>query len=87
MHVQAIEGYLENGQFYPLGQLERKSGKIRAILTVLDEPIKQEESFPPETRTAWLVELKKMISESFDEKLPDAPSRQPMKQPHDLTDA
>jgi len=86
MQVQAIDGYLENGQFYPIGQIERKSGRIRAILTVLDEPIKQEEILPDESRLAWLNKLKEMILGSMDEDFPDLPQRKPMCPPHGLTD-
>ena len=41
MQVQSFEGYWENERFYPLGQSIRKSGRQKAILTFLGEPIKQ----------------------------------------------
>jgi len=36
--MQAYEGYMENGQFFPVEQQMRISGRRRVILTVLDEP-------------------------------------------------
>ena len=36
--MQAYEGYIENGRFYPMGQPMKLLGRRRVILTVLDEP-------------------------------------------------
>ena len=41
--MQAYEGYWENGQFYPVGKTKKTPGRLRAFLTVLDEPVKQPE--------------------------------------------
>jgi hypothetical protein len=38
--MQACEGYVENGRFYPLGALSLTSMRLRAFLTVLDEPVR-----------------------------------------------
>jgi len=38
--MQACEGYVENGRFYPIGTLALTSIRLRAFLTVLDEPVK-----------------------------------------------
>ena len=35
--MQACEGYVENGKFYPFDSLQTK-GRRRAFLTILDEP-------------------------------------------------
>jgi len=42
--MQACEGYVENGQFYPVGTLIQSPGRFRAILTVLDEPTLDDET-------------------------------------------
>ena len=39
MQVQAFEGYWENEQFYPLGQIIRKPGRSKVILTFIGEPV------------------------------------------------
>lgn len=39
MNMQAYEGYLEDGRFYPIGQPVKIKGRHRVILTVLDEPV------------------------------------------------
>ena len=44
--MQAYEGYMENGQFFPAGQPVKMPGRRRVILTVLDEPT-------PETNKKW----------------------------------
>ncbi len=49
--MQAYEGYWENGQFYPVGQTTKTPGRLRAFLTILDEPIKQTE--PKVTGAFW----------------------------------
>jgi hypothetical protein len=38
--MQAYEGYVENGQFFPNVSIT-PTKKKRAVLTVLDEPVKQ----------------------------------------------
>ncbi|MCL2544729.1 MAG: hypothetical protein FWE77_02290 [Clostridia bacterium] len=35
--MQAYEGYIEDGRFYPIGQPFEIPGRRRVILTVLDE--------------------------------------------------
>ena len=68
MQAIAYGGYLENGRFYPLRQPIRKQGKVRAILTVLDEPIKVQTE---DIYAAWHNQLKEAIAASMDEELPD----------------
>ena len=36
--MQAFEGYLENGRFFPIGKPMRIVGRRRVRMTVLDEP-------------------------------------------------
>ena len=38
--MQAYEGYVENGQFYPVGRVIYTHERRRAFVTVLDEPEK-----------------------------------------------
>ena len=38
--MQAYEGYLENGRFYPIGKQVHLAGRRRVVVTVVDEPIK-----------------------------------------------
>ena len=37
--MQAIKGYVENGLFYPMEKLAQTQGRIKAVLTILDEPV------------------------------------------------
>jgi predicted secreted Zn-dependent protease len=39
--MQAYEGYLENGRFFPLGVQTNISGRRKVILTVIDEPLEE----------------------------------------------
>jgi len=55
--MNACEGYVEDGKFYPLGNVIRKAGKLRAILTILDEPATTVEKKPD----TW-AELDKIVS-------------------------
>ena len=36
--MQACEGYVKDGKFYPLGNIVQNPGKLRALLTILEEP-------------------------------------------------
>ena len=64
--MQAYEGYVENGRFYPIGLLTRIAGRQRAILTVLDEPME----IPDENddKTFW-AEFNSLIAQSANEEL------------------
>jgi len=64
--MQAYEGYIENGRFHPTGLLANIAGRRRAILTVLDEPLKM----PVENneKTFW-SDFKNLIAQSADEEL------------------
>ena len=61
--MQACEGYVEDGKFYPLGNVLRKSGKLRAILTILDEPIPEKVK---DDKVFW-AEFDRMARESAHE--------------------
>ena len=52
--LQAYEGYLEKGQFYPIGPPVNIQGRCRVIVTVLEKP--------REKRDTW-VELDKIVLE------------------------
>ena len=62
--MQAYEGYVENGQFYPVGQDIRIQGRRRAFVTVLDEPVKSPKI---EDDKAFWAEFDRMTAESSDE--------------------
>ena len=64
--LQAYEGYLQRGRVYPLRPLANTQDRRRVIITVLDEP--QREDTQPNS-AAWADELQKMIMDSGDEKL------------------
>jgi hypothetical protein len=80
MQVQAFEGYWENGRFYPLGQTVRKAGRLRAILTVLNEPV-IDRTVSGEPCIEWLNRLNEAIALSMDEALPDIPRSKSMRPP------
>ena len=87
MQLQAYEGYLENDRFYPSKQPMRKFGKVRAILTILEDPandknVTQEE----ESYAAWQMRLREAIEASKDEYLPDLVRSKDMRPPINFDD-
>ena len=64
--MQAYEGYLDNGQFIPIGEPVIFPGKRRVILTVFDEPV-DENNFHAE---AW-HEFLSVIKNIKDEPVPE----------------
>ena len=42
--MQAYEGFLENGQFFPIGVATRITGRRRVIMTVLNELAENEKT-------------------------------------------
>lgn len=52
--LRSYEGYLEKGQFYPIGPPIDTQGRCRVIITVLDESM-------PEKPDTW-AELDKIIA-------------------------
>jgi hypothetical protein len=65
--MQAYEGYIENGHFFPAGQTMRVKGRRRAFITILDEPTRDDET------TRRLAALDKFFSEieACDEEVPE----------------
>ena len=63
MQVQAYEGYVEGGQFYPKEKSINLTGRFRAVLTVLDIPTQED------TSTDWADDLLRMVKEDTSEKL------------------
>ena len=61
--LQACEGYVEDGKFYPLENVLRKSGRLRAILTILDEPASEKSK----NEKAFWDEFDRMAMESAHE--------------------
>ena len=49
--LQAYEGYLEKGRFYPIGPPINVQGRRRVIITVLDEPTPEQKETPQ--ANAW----------------------------------
>ena len=99
--MQAYEGYLENGRFYPIGQSMKIQGRQRVILTVLGESAQKDsgvifeefdryaekaKSEEQELRAAWLKRLDEAIKFSLDEDLPDIQRSTLMRDPTNLTD-
>jgi len=37
--MQIYNAYIENGQIYPVGQITHSAKCVRAIVTILDEPL------------------------------------------------
>jgi len=65
--MQAYEGYVENGHFYPAGGALHVNGRRRAFITILDEPTRDDETV---RRLAALDEFFKVIDTS-DEDIPE----------------
>ena len=88
--MQAINGYVENGQFYPLGQEIKVLGRKRAIITILDEPVSNlttSDTNDLEQRKAWLARLKELGAISKGEEVLEIPKRsKEMKPPISLMD-
>ena len=57
--MQAYEGYLENGRFYPLGDIADLIGRFRVIMTVIDDSMVSDssESLSQEAYLAIMDEL------------------------------
>ena len=85
--MQAINGYVENGRFYPLEDKIRVQGRKKAIITILDEPISILDSKGAvDRRLQALDKIEVMVDMSMNEHLPDFTRSKDMKPPHDLMD-
>ena len=65
---QAYEGYLDNGQFYPIGPPINVQGRCRVIITVLDEPAPEQKETPQ--AAAWR-EFFEAVNAASDEEIPE----------------
>ena len=68
--MQAVKGYVENGQFFPLGTVGRLPGRVKAVLTVLDEPA---EIPKPENELDFWKDIDRLVDEADGEPMPDFP--------------
>ena len=50
--LQAYEGYLEEGCFYPIGSPVKLKGRRRVIVTLLDDPVPEQQTMPVQEETA-----------------------------------
>jgi hypothetical protein len=97
--MRAISGYFESGRFMPyevvkirrradailiIQDMEQMDGRTRMEeMNRLAGEIRDEEK---ELRAAWIRRLEAAVSLSLDEKLPDIPRSQLMREPLDLID-
>ena len=71
--LQAYEGYLEEGRFYPVGPPVKLQGRCRVIVTVLDDTTPEQKKAPEPEETdqaaAWRVFFESV--NLSDEEIPD----------------
>ena len=84
MQVQSFDGIWENGNFSSLGLPIRKKGKQRAILTLLDEPIRDSKINAADSPIEWLTQMDEDLEISLEEEMPDFTPRQPIRKPHGI---
>ena len=76
MQAQAYEGYFENGCFFSGGQAVRIPEKKRVYITILNEPVQENEAFSKsenddkEAKSKALKEIFASIN-ACDEEIPD----------------
>lgn len=66
----AVKGYVENGQFHPLGAVASLPGRIKAVLTILDEPV---EAMKQESELDFWKNIDRLVDEAASEAMPDFP--------------
>ena len=71
--MQAVKGYVENGQFHPLGAVALLPGRIKAVLTILDEPSEIPADKEKAERLEWLRKFDEACKEAASEDMPDFP--------------
>ena len=85
-----IEGYLEKGRFYPVGNVAEIRGRRRVLVTVLNDNTAQMldniNAKKESTRSAWLKRLEAAVDIAQDEDLPDFPRDKTMRPPISLMD-
>ena len=74
--MQAYEAYIENGQIYPIGKIICTPKRVRAIITILDEPV-QEKNNNHSKYALWeeIKELYGIVRSDIDEKAELAEAR------------
>lgn len=68
--MQAVKGYIENGQFFPVGVVAQLPGRIKAVLTILDEPA---EVIGTESELDFWQGIDALVDEAADEEMPAFP--------------
>jgi len=76
--IRAIEGYVEDGLFHPLNEMERTPVKARAFLTILEEEPMEVQR---QNLNDWLQRLNAARAEAVNEPWAYEVQRQPMKPP------
>ena len=89
--MRTIEGYLEKGRFYPIGQTGEIRGRRRVLVTVLNDNISKvlddEKTNKRTVREAWLKKLHAAIDLAQDEDFPLLTRSKEMRPPHNLSDS
>ena len=67
--MQAFEAYIENNNFYPIGQAINIDKRKKAIITILDEPVKEEKKPVRPPFKFGCMAGKIWISDDFDEEM------------------
>ena len=79
MNLQAYEGYFENGNFYPVGQVVNSPVRRLAFVTVLDEPVSAAE--PQElTREDYLAMGREVLREIHEESVKNGTDKMTMEE-------
>ena len=68
--MQAVKGYIENGQFFPIGTVVQLPGRIKAVLAILDEPV---EVWGLESEMDFWRGIDRLVDDAADEEMPDFP--------------
>jgi hypothetical protein len=65
--LRAYEGYFEGGRFFSSDQITDLSGRLRAFLTILEEPAWRDET----ARRLYTLDMFFSAIETCDEKVPE----------------
>ena len=72
--MQAFNAYIEDGQIYPVGQIARNPRRVRAIVTILDEPVSESKEQTSKVSRASMfgcMKGKMQMPDDFDAPLED----------------
>ena len=69
--MQAYKGYVENGQFYPIGQIIRTSRRIDAVVTLLEDEEAFTSAKQPSQYGRGCMKGKMWMADDFDAPLED----------------